>query len=676
MCDQLADKQSIHINKFHVTGGVSLEPCEGGSLVQWPEDGGQMILTGGGGTLGGICWEGATHLVLDITGLEDFNPVFIMLFLSGDSIELPSAIVNVGAIPGIRTRVAFPLDHLDSNRMFVPRTPGRLKEIVVGRGVALDEVKTFILTTKACHKSQKMIIHDIWLSWGKPEYTVPAVPLVDALGQSKLRQWPGKTPSVAALKSDLTSALAAYGAGCKYEGWSTYGGDLTVRYEATGYFRTQFDGNRWYLVDPEGYRFISTGLDCCRSDDGGPVSGIEGLFEELPDRETFAECYEDIEGKERTGGEYLSFAMANLKRAFGEEWRERWTTLTKNRLVDWHFNTIGNWSSPQFIKKARMPYVWPMTDFPSTKTCIFRDFPDVFSEEYASNAREFAKQLKAFAGDRYMIGYFMRNEPEWAFVQNLLIAEKVLENPVETVCKMLLIEQLCTKYEDIERLNQAWNKNYMSFEDLKKPQQMAAAFSVQARADMVDFSKQMIRKYVEVPSQACRAVDPDHMNLGMRYSMLTDPILLEGSEYFDVFSLNGYQESPYTEVQKAGELTGKPVLIGEFHFGAIDAGLPAAGICSVSTQKDRGLAYRYYYEQGMKSPYFVGAHYFILNDQPVLGRFDGENMQIGLVDVCNKPYGDFVAEVQDTNRSVYAMADGTYTRAEYEVKRIPRLMGF
>ncbi|MBQ6498774.1 MAG: hypothetical protein IJI48_02625, partial [Ruminococcus sp.] len=38
-------------------------------------------------------------------------------------------------------------------------------------------------------------------------------------------------------------------------------------------------------------------------------------------------------------------------------------------------------------------------------------------------------------------------------------------------------------------------------------------------------------------------------------------------------------------VQKAGELTGKPIMIGEFHFGAPDAGMLAAAICSVATQE-------------------------------------------------------------------------------------------
>ena len=37
-----------------------------------------------------------------------------------------------------------------------------------------------------------------------------------------------------------------------------------------------------------------------------------------------------------------------------------------------------------------------------------------------------------------------------------------------------------------------------------------------------------------------------------------------------------------------------PVMIGEFHFGAIDAGLPSTGLKAVPDQHERAKAYRYY----------------------------------------------------------------------------------
>jgi len=363
-------------------------------------------------------------------------------------------------------------------------------------------------------------------------------------------------------------------------------------------------------------------------------------------------------------------------KAFGDDWEDKWTSLTKNRLKKWDFTTIGNWSDPNFISKAKMPYVCNLEGFPTTQTKIFRDFPDVFSKEYERNSEVFANQLTAFADDPYLIGYFLCNEPQWAFVQKLLIAEKVLENPADTACKQMMISGLESKYGNIEALNDAWGTGFASFDALKSPIQGFAGFSDKAREDAVIFSRKLVYRFAEMPSKACKSVDSNHLNLGMRYAMLLDTILLEGHEYFDVFSINGYWDNPYEEVQKAGELTNMPVLIGEFHFGAIDVGMLCAGICSVATQKDRGLAYRKYYEEGMNSPYFIGAHYFILNDEALLGRFDGENMQVGLVDICQTPYTEFVNEVTAVNKEIYEIADGKRTEPAPNVNKIPRLMGF
>ena len=81
-------------------------------------------------------------------------------------------------------------------------------------------------------------------------------------------------------------------------------------------------------------------------------------------------------------GTDFSFEVANLIRAFGADWRRDWASLTEFRLRHFGFNTIGNWSDESFIRDSSLPYVYPLTDFPSTERTIFRDFPDVFSPEY------------------------------------------------------------------------------------------------------------------------------------------------------------------------------------------------------------------------------------------------------------------------------------------------------
>lgn len=88
---------------------------------------------------------------------------------------------------------------------------------------------------------------------------------------------------------------------------------------------------------------------------------------------------------------------------------------------------------------SKMAYVRELPGFPVTDTLIFRDFPDVLSPEYRERSEVYAGQLEEWKEDPWLIGYFLRNEPEFNFVENLAIADEVLRNPAQTYCRRGLI---------------------------------------------------------------------------------------------------------------------------------------------------------------------------------------------------------------------------------------------
>ncbi|MDU0331813.1 hypothetical protein RW092_16625 [Paenibacillus sp. 3LSP] len=177
----------------------------------------------------------------------------------------------------------------------------------------------------------------------------------------------------------------------------------------------------------------------------------------------------------------------------------------------------------------------------------------------------------------------------------------------------------------------------------------------------------MAHEFIRVPAEALKRVDPNHLNLGIRYAWISSELVLEGSEYFDVYTYNCYKFRPdEADIRYIYEQTGKPVMIGEFHFGAPDVGLLSPGLKGVYTQADRGKAYRYYTEFAASQKHLVGTHYFILNDQATLGRFDGENYQIGIVDVCHRPYEAFVQEIKATHEGLLDVLLGK--REPYDVQ--------
>ena len=177
-------KQSIDFSQFRVIGDVKVEEQENGHLLTFPTEGGRLILADMPMHLGGVDWTDATHLVFDMTTLEDFEISMITVFMSGsDPTKDPSAIFNTGILPGIRVQNGRQLSDLDSNRMFTPRTPGRVKQIVLGQGVELKDVSVIIITTKKCFKPQQILLHDVYLTWGEPEYKLEEKKLVDKFGQ-------------------------------------------------------------------------------------------------------------------------------------------------------------------------------------------------------------------------------------------------------------------------------------------------------------------------------------------------------------------------------------------------------------------------------------------------------------------------------------------------------------
>lgn len=663
----------ISLKQFNPLSCMVLELAEDRAVIEFGQDGGKFMLQGSPTRLGNITWKKSGFLVFDAKNHEQVvMRFFLELWKESNNTDYSDMQIGMSILPGIKTRIALPIEVFNGQTLYLKRTPGKLKTVVYGNKVELDEVNKIAISLRPFINGQKLEILNMHLVDAEPEYPLPDVKLVDELGQAMIREWPGKTNGEDELKAYLTDEAQKRAKSIFHEDWSNYGGWKLKRFEATGFFRTQYDGKRWWLVDPEGYAFFSTGLDCVLPGETGWIGDIEKLFLWLPERNgEFSDAY--VASDTKGVGQFYSFAISNLLRVFGSQWLENWTRITRRRLIEWGFNTIGNWSSMDFIKAANMPYVYPLKDFPNTEKKIFRDFPDVFSDEYCLNAVRFAQQLQVFTGDKYMIGYFLQNEPHWAFVKDINIAEKLLETKEELISKDAFINFISERYNgSIAMLNNAWRTSFNTFENLREGVRGAAAYSEASAEDLKVFSRIMIERYTRIPCEEVKKVDPHHLNLGMRYAYVASQDLLAGCEHFDVFTINNYMLNPAEEVERVGQMTGLPVMIGEFHFGALDRGMISTGLKGVLNQEERGKAYKYYVENAAASKYCIGTHYFVLNDQAFLGRRDGENYQIGLVNVCHKPYEEFIKGIVETHGTIYEVAEGKKEKYSVEPIEIPR----
>lgn len=655
--------KNITMNKFTELENVEIiNGSEDKFKVHASSNGGSFKLDSSNGHKD--IWTNNEYIVADI--FHELHDVLVIIFKFTEK-EDRYIRVHFGILPNVKTKICFPLQALNGEKLFLGRYPGVLQTVLRGdSSVDRHKINSFVIETTPSIEKREFEISNVQLRTKEPEFDYKHQDYIDELGQMKDKEWDGKVDSIETLKVNLQEEYQYFKDHPPVdETTSTYGGWKKKKFRSTGFFRTEHDGENWWFVDPEGYATFSLGIDGIRVHSPMKVSGMEHLTPELPNKEgKFAEAWDE---------DHFDYGIFNLIRVFGSDWYKKWAALNQARLKDWKINTIANWSQSEFIESAKIPYVYPLEGFPSTNKKIYRDFPDVYSEEYRENAHDFAQQLQPLLDDKLLVGYFMRNEPHWAFVEDLNLTKVMMLQKQLTASKLKFIEKLSDKYRTIDDLNDAWETNYKSFEELKHPAKNVINESSEQQADFADFNRLLIRRYVEVPAKYCKEIDPNHLNLGMRYAWIANDDILEGCEDFDVFSINSYQASPDKEqIEQISKKLKMPVMIGEFHFGASDVGLPAYGIRATKTQHERGLAYRYYVEQAATIPGLIGVHYFQYNDQPVLGRFDGENYQIGVVDVCQQPYKPFIDQMKISHDRVYQIRTGKIDPLQEPPREIPK----
>jgi hypothetical protein len=171
-------------------------------------------------------------------------------------------------------------------------------------------------------------------------------------------------------------------------------------------------------------------------------------------------------------------------------------------------------------------------------------------------------------------------------------------------------------------------------------------------------------RYYRQVSAVAKEVMPNILYLGSRLDYHDWPesapyrreVVRVAARYCDVVSFNFYTFTLDDFAMPEG--VDRPALIGEFHMGALDRGLFHTGLRGTIDQNQRAEAYRLYLTSARRNPAIVGAHWFQLYDESTTGRRDGENYQIGLIDIGDTPYPETIGAVRDTGYRLYEIREG------------------
>jgi hypothetical protein len=239
------------------------------------------------------------------------------------------------------------------------------------------------------------------------------------------------------------------------------------------------------------------------------------------------------------------------------------------------------------------------------------------------------------------------NELGWG--DELSLAKAALASPAEQAAKLAFLKDLETKYQTIEKLNVAWNTTHASWQALRDSRTPPDEKS--ARQDLEAFYTRIAEEYFRISRDVVKQCAPHNLYLGCRFAWVNDLGARAAAKYCDVIGYNLYQDTVDAFRLPAG--VDQPVMVGEFHFGALDRGLFHTGLRPTASQQARADAYRNYVTGAVRNPCLVGTHWFQYSDQATTGRGDGENYQIGLVDICDNPYPETIQAVREVGQQMY-----------------------
>jgi len=389
-----------------------------------------------------------------------------------------------------------------------------------------------------------------------------------------------------------------------------FGGAPGQKLEATGFFHPHRIGDRWWLIDPEGFRFLNVGV----------VSVAPG---KSPN------------------------SQAAFTRAFGTPatWAADITGLLRAR----GFNGTGAWSDTSTLagSPTRVPYtlMWNFmsaygkqrggtsqqpghTGYPND--CIF-----VFDPEFEAFADQYARQLAATRDDPWLIGHFSDNE--LPFRADAL--DRYLALPAE----------------------EAGRKAADRFIAARRPGNAALTDT-----DRQEFLRMLVDRYFTVTTAAIRKYDPNHLCLGSRFHggvLNLLPLFEAAGRHLDVVSVNYYNAwTPDLARMRGWERSAaKPILVTEWYTKAMDSGMPnttGAGWI-VKTQRDRGLFYQNFALALLESKVCVGWHWFkYMDNDPDDLSTDPSNRDSnkGIVSFRYEHYTPLLDLMQALNVRVYSLA--------------------
>ena len=433
--------------------------------------------------------------------------------------------------------------------------------------------------------------------------------------------------------------------------------------ETNAFWRVSQDTNGvWWIISPE-----RQATDSSAGEEGGKATFLRGI------------------DHANWNGHYCEALKTNpyrdeMTKKFDGD-RKAWEAETLSRLKAWGFNALGAGCSKElrgrglvhieflamgqaFCAKGGDYEISKFEGVPGSA------FPNVFHPDFATFCDERARKMCASQkNDLSILGYFFDNELAWGAkgASSTGMYDAVAKMPQSHPARQTLDAFLAER-----RLSGGAALNGGEI-----PHEIK-----------VEFLRLAARRYFEIIAAAIRRHDPNHLLLGARFAGLGSAhqvVWEEAGKICDILTFNNY---PWADLDenvvyysrrdgiKATDAYAlryswakKPMIITEWSFPALDAGLPSS--CGAGqrfrTQAERTQATELFARTLLALPFMVGYDYFMWVDEPALGisfKFP-EDSNYGLVNERGEPYREITEMFTHVNRE----AETLHARGEMPATR-------
>ena len=326
--------------------------------------------------------------------------------------------------------------------------------------------------------------------------------------------------------------------------------------------------------------------------------------------------------------------------------RNAWAESAMSRLKTWGFNALGSGCDERLVQNGGMmhnmqlgfgkglcagqdgdAYILPDKKAP----CSY--FPNPFHSGFAEYADRVArKKCAPHRDDPNLFGYFLDNELLWWGAGR----ERHLADGLYDTVKGLGVGH--SARNALER------------------------FAEEHGEDKLGFLELAAEKYFGTLCAAVRRHDPNHQILGCRFAGFNGahPVVMKVcGKHCDVLTVNTYPRADLDRnvveawcggrYRRICELlsemhseSGRPILITEWSFMAIDSGCPCTYATGQRffTQQERAQATELFVKSVLAAPSVIGYSFFDWSDDPKegTGRACPENGNYGLVSIRDEPY--------------------------------------